>query len=211
MKLFKTDLALFLLLASGSQLYSARADEQHDWAAQLRSPAVQQAALQLSRRAMAQYVSRRSTLTIPSNLPSPLLKRGAVFVTIEKRGRIAPRGCRGTLQPTTSSLAHEIIRNSIATCSRDANEPPLRAAELPNCLISLTIILRTKPIASIAQHDAEENGLIAESGSRIGIVLPYEGRNAKTQLLWARRKAGLGDSAPVRLRELYGVRFRESP
>jgi AMMECR1 domain-containing protein len=198
---------LGIICASGSHRLGA--NEQSVWANQLRTPKVQKAALDLSRRAMTQYLRDRTTLRLPADLPSPLRKRGAVFVTVEKQGRITPRGCRGTLDPITPSLAHEIVRNSIAACIRDANEPPLRANELPHCLISLTVVLRTSPITSITQHDAAENGLIALSGSQMGIVLPYEGRDAQTKLLWARRKAGVGDKTPVQLLELFAIRFRE--
>ncbi|HVF09921.1 MAG TPA: AMMECR1 domain-containing protein [Abditibacteriaceae bacterium] len=184
----------------------ARADE---WADQLRVPAVQQTMLSLARRAMTQYLQHGTMLRAPAHLPPILRRRAAVFVTVENRWKIAPRGCRGTLQPSTPTLADEIIRNSIAACSRDRRVAPLRLAELPQCLISLTVVLRVQPLSSIAGHDPDNNGLIAQSGSRIGIVLPYEGRDAAVQLKWAKRKAGLADDAPAQLSELIAVRFRE--
>jgi AMMECR1 domain-containing protein len=166
--------------------------------------------LSLARRALTQYLQKGTTLRAPANLPPVLRRRAAVFVTVENRWKIAPRGCRGTLQPSTPTLADEIIRNSIAACSRDRRVPPLRLAELPQSLISLTVVLRVGPLQSIIEHDADNNGLIAQSGGHIGIVLPYEGRDAALQLKWAKRKAGLPDSAPVQLSELIAVRFREN-
>jgi len=186
------------------------AAEKNDDAAQWRSTKVQKAALQLARQSVSYFLKTGKTLAIPGKLPAPLLKRGAVFITIEKRGRIAPRGCRGTLQATYKNVADEIIHNAVAAASRDISEPPLRRDELGQCLISITVIQRIFAIQSIAQHDAENNGLIAQSGARIGIVLPFEGHDARTQLIWAKRKAGLKDDAAVQLKEMFAVRFRES-
>ena len=181
-----------------------------DWAAQLESAPVQKAALGLARCAMRVFLEGGQVVKAPADLPPALRRRGAVFVTVEKRGQIAPRGCRGTLQPVSRTLGEEIIRNAVAACSRDRRVPPLRAAELPLCLISLTVVLRVLPIASLAAHDAQNNGLIARSGSKIGIVLPFEGHDAAMQEKWAKRKAGLSENAPAQLLELVAVRFRET-
>ncbi len=188
--------------------FPARAD---DFATQLQNPTVQNLALQLSRRAMRTFLKTGQTISAPTDLPLALKRRAGVFVTVEKRGQITPRGCRGTLQPISRTLGEEIIRNSIAACSRDKRVAPLKFAELPNCLVSLTVVLRVAPIASIAQHDAQNNGLIARSGAKIGIVLPFEGRDAETQEKWAKLKAGLSENSPAPLLELFAVRFRENP
>ena len=209
MKLLRPVLSLFssfLLLSCGVLAQPAAVPNIQD----LQAPIVQRAALALARASIRQYIANKTTMAVPANCPRALRGRYGVFVTIEKEGRIAPRGCRGTLQPRYGSLAEEIIHNAIAACSRDQSEPPLQSEELPHCLISLTVVLKTEPIPDIGRHDATQNGLIARQGARIGIVLPYEGHDAQTQLLWAKRKAGLGDSAPVQLEELYAVRFRET-
>ena len=196
----------FLLFFLALFALPCRAD---DWDAQLATPPVQNAALALSRRAMTTFLKSGATISVPDALPPALKRRGAVFVTVEKRGEVTPRGCRGTLQPISRSLAEEIVRNSIAACSRDRRVVPLRLTELPHCLISLTVVLSARPISSLAQHDAARNGLVARRGSKIGIVLPFEGRDAATQLNWARRKAGLKENDSAQLYELVAVRFRE--
>ena len=201
----------FLLCACALTFFTLplRAQNETSWISSLQSVPVQRAALALSRRAATQFLADKTIITPPQNLPTALNRRAAVFVTIEKRGQIAPRGCRGTLQPITSTLAQEIIRNTVAACTRDAQQPPLRKNELPNCLFSLTVVTRVQPISNLSQHDATRNGLIAQNGSRIGVVLPFEGRDARTQLSWARRKAGLRDHERAQLFELFAVRFRE--
>lgn len=158
---------------------------------------------------MTQFLKNGSTLRISGDVPAALKRRAGVFVTVEKIGQVTPRGCRGTLQAVTNTLAEEIVRNAIAAAIRDAHQPKLRRDELSQCLISLTIVVRVQPISNISEHDATNNGLIAQNGSRIGVVLPYEGHDAQTQLDWARRKAGIETGESAQLSELFAVRFRE--
>ena len=196
-----------LLFFFALPLLHARAD---DWTRELSAPPVQKVALSLARTAMRTFLRHGATVPVPSNLPAALMKRGAVFVTVEKQGQIQPRGCRGTLRPSTRNLAEEIVRNAIAACSRDRRVAPLRLSELPLCRISLTVVLKVQPIASLRAHDAERNGLVVRDGSHIGIVLPFEGRDSGVQLKWAKQKAGLNEHAQVQLYELFAVRFRET-
>lgn len=198
---------LLFFLVTSTRLQAQESDVA--WLTSLQTPRVQRAALDLSRRAATQFLTRGIKISPPSQLPNALQRRAGVFVTIEKRGQIAPRGCRGTLQPITDTLAQEIIRNTIAACTRDAAQAPLKRHELAQCLISLTIVTRLQPITSLSQHDPKQNGLVAQNGSRVGVILPYEGNNSATQLQWAKRKAGLKPNASVQLFELFAARFRE--
>lgn len=175
----------------------------------LENPRVQAAALKLARQSLEYFFDSKKVLPPPNNLLDALKKRAGVIVTVEKKGRIAPRGCRGTLQPARANLAQEIIFNALAAATRDAKEKPLRADELKECRISLTIIVSIKPIQSLSQHDAARCGLIAQRGNQIGLVLPYEGKNALTQWKWARAKAGLKPNETAQMLEVEAVRFRD--
>ena len=186
---------------------ATRADESPRQA--LENPRVQSAALQLARTSLQHFFDTGKVLPTPNALPDVLQKRGAVIVTIEKKNRIAPRGCRGTLQPRAKTLGEEIIHNSIAAATRDAREKPLLRSELKECRISLTIILEMRPIQNLSQHDVENCGLIAQRGERIGLVLPYEGKDSQTQWKWARAKAGLKENEKAQMLEVVAVRFRE--
>jgi len=175
----------------------------------LENPRAQKAALQLARRALEHFFITGKILATPRDISAALKIRAGVIATIEKRGQIQPRGCRGTLQPQYSDLASEIIANVIAAATRDKRVQPLQKSEMSACRISLTIILDLKPIQSLSQHDVKNCGLIAQSGERIGLVLPYEGKDAKTQWKWARQKAGLKESEKAQMLEVHAVRFRE--
>ena len=175
----------------------------------LEVPAVQKQALQLARHALLLWFASGRIMAAPTKLSPVLKQRCGVIATIEKRGQIQPRGCRGTLAPARLDLATEIIHNIISAATRDERVAKLRREELNQCRISLTIILATPAIASLSGHDASRNGLIAQRGDQIGLVLPFEGHDSVTQLRWAKRKANLRDDAAVSLREVIAVRFRE--
>lgn len=200
---------LFFLLLFSVALSVAPARAEENFAQSLKNPRVQKAALGLARQALERFLQTGKTLAMPENLPPALKKRAGVIVTIEKKNRIAPRGCRGTLQPKYSDLANEIAQNVLAAATRDPREKPLQKSELKECRISLTIILSIKPIQNLSQHDAARSGLIAQNGNRIGLVLPYEGKDAKTQWKWARAKAGLREDERAQMLEVEAIRFRE--
>ena len=201
MRILSTLLFLFLLGRSASAAETLQQS--------LSNPRTQRASLLLARRAVETYLQNKKVLLPPNDLPAALKKRAGVIVTIEKRGRVAPRGCRGTLQPRYLNLGDEIIRNAVAAATRDAKEKPLQANELKECRISLTFILSIQPIQNLSQHNVARCGLIAQRGDRIGLVLPYEGKDAQTQWKWARQKAGLRDDEKAQMLEVEAVRFRE--
>jgi AMMECR1 domain-containing protein len=178
--------------------------------AALRDAGVQRIELKLARGALESYFKTGRLPALPPGLPPVLRRRYAVIVTLEKAGRVAPRGCRGTLTPAYASLAREIQENALAAALRDKRVSPLRPQELPLCRISLTVVQRLEPLQSLAGHDASGCGLVAQSGTAIGIVLPYEGHDAQTQWDWARRKAGLSPQQPAHMLELIAVRCREA-
>jgi AMMECR1 domain-containing protein len=201
MRFLSTLLLIFLLGRSASAADSLQQS--------LENPRTQKAALSLARRALESYFQNQRVLTPPDDLPAALKQRAGVIVTLEKRGQIRPRGCRGTLQPQYSNLGAEIIHNAIAAATRDATEKPLQSEELKACRISLTFILSVRPIQKLSQHDVSRCGLIAQRGNRIGLVLPFEGRDASTQWKWARQKAGLREGEKAQMLEVEAVRFRE--
>jgi AMMECR1 domain-containing protein len=202
---------LFVCVAACSLLSQSRQVlAQTDWARELESPRVQAYALSLSRKTLELWAKTGRTLPTPRDVPRALRRRSGVIVTFEKRGQVAPRGCRGTIEATRESLAREIICNTIAAASRDARVKPVRADEVGACRISLSVILRAQPIQNLSQHDVEKNGLMAKSGARIGLVLPYEGRDPRVQWEWAKKKAGLRAGEGAAMFEVFAVRFREA-
>jgi AMMECR1 domain-containing protein len=197
---------LFLTLFCGTESGQAR---EVAWRESLESPVVQKQALELARRSLSHFLKTGGVLPLPTGLAPALKRRGGVIATLEKNGQVAPRGCRGTLEPMRESLGEEIIHNIISAATRDKRVKPLKLSELASCRISLSVILSVRSMQNLSQHDASRNGLIAKRGAAIGLVLPYEGRDARVRWDWARRKAGLKEGESAQMLEVEAVRFRE--
>ena len=73
--------------------------------------------------------------------------------------------------------------------------------------MTVTLIERLEPLTDLATLRPGD-GLVLTAGSRTGIVLPWEGRDPKTRLDWAYRKAGVVRGASVRLQRLIAPRYR---
>lgn len=129
-----------------------------------------------------------------------------VFVTLELDGRV--RGCRGTLDPVTSSLGDEVARNAVAAATNDLRFPPLTRAQLAKVRISVTMVQGLEPIGRVESLRPEE-GLVVRSGDRVGVVLPFEGRDPGVRLHWGLRKAGLRAGEPFDLYRMRAIRFAE--
>jgi len=130
-----------------------------------------------------------------------------VFVTIERNGRVV--GCRGSLEPITPSLEQEIDRNARAAARHDPRYQPLKPSDLREYLVTVTVVKRLEPITeggALALSPSE--GLVLKSGTRTGVVLPWEGRDPATRLRWAYTKAGAANGSPCRLYRLIAERYR---
>ena len=132
-------------------------------------------------------------------LPKDLPSRAAVFVTLEKDGRL--RGCIGTLEPVHSNLAEEVI--SSARQGRLWRSPllPVSPDELGAITYSVDVLGEPEPVADEGDLEPQLFGVIVRSGRRVGVLLPdIEGINtAAVQVNIARRKAGIGPDEPVEL------------
>jgi AMMECR1 domain-containing protein len=154
----------------------------------------------LARGAVSAEVSHRM-----QRMPGISTDPKPVFVTIEIRGQV--RGCRGDLVARTKSLEAEVIREARAASGHDPRYAPLQTSDLRAFKVTVTIIDRKEPITDASTLQPED-GLVLQSGGRVGVVLPFEGRDATTRLRWAFRKSGAPNGAHVQLFRLIARRFR---
>jgi len=133
--------------------------------------------------------------------------RAGVFVTLELDGRV--RGCRGTLSPITPSLIDEVRRNAVAAATNDRRFPRLRAADLARARISITVVTDLAPAGPIIDDLAFDEGLVVRCGDKVGVVLPYEGRDPRTRLDWGYRKAGVTARDACDIFRMRAIRFAE--
>ena len=155
----------------------------------------------IARQAIRATVQNQS---IPINSQAGHAAR-PVFVTIEVDGTI--RGCRGSLTARCRSLEEEIREAARSAAAFDPRYKPLRKEEVAKFKVTVTLITRLEPIQD-AGGIGPEDGLVLKSGSKTGVVLPWEGKDPKVRLGWAYRKAGVPANAAVSLCRLVGERVR---
>lgn len=138
------------------------------------------------------YAKPLSRAAWPKDLPEEMLKRKAgTFVSLHKRGQL--RGCIGTIGPTASCIAEEIVQNAISACSRDPRFFPVQIPELELLEISVDVLGETEPIADTSELDVKRYGVIVSCGSRRGLLLPnLDGVDTiEEQVRIAREKGGI--------------------
>jgi len=155
--------------------------------------------VELARKTIAHYVREGKIIDPPEELTAEMKQQAGAFVSLHKHGAL--RGCIGTLEPTRSNAAQEVIQNAISAATRDPRFPPVQASELDDLEISVDVLSPPEAIESIAELDPKRYGVIVQSGWRRGVLLPdLEGiDSAEYQVEIARRKAGIGAHEPVQL------------
>ncbi len=146
------------------------------------------------------FIPGRKTLDLASIPPElaqalephkdELARRAACFVSLKMRGQL--RGCIGTIEPLTPSLAEEIVQNAISASTRDPRFPPVTVAELDKLNVSVDVLSEPRP-AKESKLDPKRYGLIIEQGYRRGLLLPdLEGvDDVRTQKSIVAQKGGI--------------------
>ena len=163
--------------------------------------------VRLARQALESYVLRRERIRVPKDLPAELRRtRAGTFVSIHKHGKL--RGCIGTMLPTTSCVAQEIIGNAISAATSDPRFDPIEAGELKWLEISVDVLGAPEEIASAAELDVRKYGVIVSSGAKRGLLLPdLDGVDTvEQQLDIAMKKGGIRPGEPVKLERFDVVR-----
>jgi AmmeMemoRadiSam system protein A len=127
--------------------------------------------VRLAREAVEAYVLRREVLKVPAGLPEEMLSdQAGAFVSIHEHGEL--RGCIGTISPTRSCIAEEIIGNAISASTRDPRFPAIKADELPWLDINVDVLGEPEDIDSEDELDVKRYGVIVSCGHRRGLLLP---------------------------------------
>lgn len=129
-----------------------------------------------------------------------------VFVTVERHGRVL--GCRGSLQIRSDRLERELELAARSAVRHDPRYPPIQRQELDQARITITFVERLLPVRDVKRLTTE-TGLVLRSGNRVGVVLPFEGRDPETRLKWAYQKAGIQFGSSVSLFAMHATRVSE--
>jgi AmmeMemoRadiSam system protein A len=134
--------------------------------------------LAVARQAITAHVSRS-----PARLPDTtgwVSPCASAFVTLRRLGEL--RGCIGHIQPDLP-IGRVVAQCAVAACSQDPRFPPVKAAELPDLDIELSILGPRERVASLDEIEIGRHGLVAEQGSRRGLLLPQ----VATEWKWDRQ------------------------
>lgn len=163
----------------------------------------------LARKSLESYILRNETIDVPGDLPQEMLttKAGA-FVSIHKFGRL--RGCIGTIQATTGSVAQEIIQNAISASTSDPRFNAIEPEELPWLEINVDVLGEAEDIDSPAQLDVKKYGVIVSCGFRRGLLLPdLDGVDTvEEQISIAMQKGGISPGEKIRLQRFEVIRHK---
>lgn len=153
--------------------------------------------VELARRSIEAYVCEGRRIDVPAELLPEMRQEAGAFVSIHRCGEL--RGCIGTIQPTCSTVAEEVIENAIAAASCDPRFSPITPAELAGLEVKVDVLDKPEPVHSLAELDPRRYGLIVQSKKepwRRGLLLPdLEGIDTvDKQVYWTRcHKAGISD------------------
>ena len=151
----------------------------------------------LARKAIESHLAG---LPLPGLRDAPDFDEPAgTFVSIKKKGQL--RGCIGTIQPVHSSLAEEVVDNSISAATKDPRFPPLTPDEFDEIAISVDVLTQPEPVSSLGELDVSKFGIIVQSGVRRGVLLPdLPGvETVGQQVRIAMSKAGIREGEDIRL------------
>ncbi|MDO8585736.1 MAG: AmmeMemoRadiSam system protein A [Armatimonadota bacterium] len=148
--------------------------------------------VQLALDAIRVYICSRRVYKPPPDLPVEMTRKAGCFVSLKKLGQL--RGCIGTIEPTQSSVAFEIVHNGINAATRDPRFEPVTQDEIDHLICSVDVLMSPEPVMDVCQLDPVRYGVILESGYKRGLLLPnLEGVDTVDyQIEIARRKACIG-------------------
>lgn len=164
--------------------------------------------VELARQSLTSYIVDGTNLKMPEGLPDELMNRRAgAFVSLHKNGEL--RGCIGTIGPTTSCVAQEIINNAVSASTRDPRFPAVREDEIPELEINVDVLGDAEDIDSTDKLDVKRYGVIVSTpDGRRGLLLPdLEGVDTvEEQVSIAMYKGGIRHGENIYLQRFEVVR-----
>lgn len=151
--------------------------------------------LHLARTAVVAAVERRAPTGDRSGNAKFEAPRG-VFVTLRKHGEL--RGCIGFIEPIVP-LGQAVVQTAIYAATEDPRFPPVKAAELKDIQIEVSVLTPLREIADARKVEVGRHGLVVSRGENRGLLLPQvpleNGWDRETFLEQASLKAGLPPDA----------------
>lgn len=124
--------------------------------------------LKLARAALTEYVTRGVEIDDLSGQDKFRAPRGA-FVTLTRDGAL--RGCIGFIEPVLP-LGRAVIRTAIYAATEDPRFRPVRAAELKDLRVEISVLTPPREIDDPRLVKVGTHGLIVEKDGSKGVLLP---------------------------------------
>jgi AmmeMemoRadiSam system protein A len=161
----------------------------------------------LARQGLRKYLATQEFMQVPENAGDLAEKKAGAFVSLKKQGSL--RGCIGTIEPTRSNLAEEIIYNAVSAAIHDPRFAPVSLAELEELTISVDVLEKPEKVSSLQELDPQVYGVIVSCGRRRGLLLPdLEGVDTpEEQVEIAKAKAGISIEENVVLQRFKVTRY----
>jgi len=155
------------------------------------------------------YLSGREVV-VPANLPIEFINsRSGAFVSIHlKDGSL--RGCIGTILPTKSSIAEEVIANAISAAMSDSRFRPITKDEISQLEISVDVLSPPEEVQNTSMLDPKRYGVIVSTvDGRQGILLPdLPGvETISDQLRICMQKGGIAQGETISVRRFTVTRY----
>ncbi|MBN2381646.1 AmmeMemoRadiSam system protein A [bacterium] len=126
--------------------------------------------LSLARTAIERSIKRESAPEHDAQMMSPALQQHAgVFVTLHKQEHL--RGCIGTFT-ADRPLWEQVKRMARSAAFEDSRFSPVRAFELPELDLEISVLSPLQEIQSIEQIEVGKHGLYLTRGFHRGVLLP---------------------------------------
>jgi AmmeMemoRadiSam system protein A len=147
--------------------------------------------IKLAKKTIEEYVLNGKVIEPPENPVPEMVGKAGVFVSLKMKGQL--RGCIGTFQPTTESVAAEIIQNAVSAATQDPRFMAVNSSELEGLDYSVDVLSEPEKVNSRNELDPKKFGVIVKCGERKGLLLPdLEGVNTvDEQISIASTKAGI--------------------
>lgn len=133
----------------------------------------------LARRAVTEYLENSKVLQVPKDVPSNLMEKCGVFVTLKSIQQFekALRGCIGLPYPTTP-LSQAVIEAALSAATQDPRFPRVALEELDSLVFEVSVLtppqlVEVKKTTDYpSQIKVGRDGLIVERSFCKGLLLP---------------------------------------
>lgn len=164
--------------------------------------------VQLARMSVKNYLETKDFNNNDINLLNKYTNKiEGVFVSIIGKNNKS-RGCWGTLHQQ-SDIKEAIIAAAVGSVKQDYRFKPLSLYELSEVKFQVSLVLRVIPINSIREINPLRDGLLVQSGSKSGILMPGEATDAYYQMVQCKLKANIQPGEAYNLFKLVTKVYKE--